>query len=230
MKRTREYKDYMSDAEIMDIYKTDKQAGSEKMVEKYTDYVYYLIKKHYPSYYKETDEMYQHGVIGILTALRTFDADRGTFTTHCTPFIKKEIGKHIRYMSSESSEYYASIHSSVEKAKTKIETEGGDVTVDNLTTETGLSKKIVKRELRVDHTKVSFESLENISTDMALTDGFVVDDILSVIPEDNGSIIKMRVIEGLPFSTIANHLGITVSKAKKDYNAGLDMLRKNMAE
>ena len=62
------------------------------------------------------------------------------------------------------------------------------------------------------------------------TDGFVVDDILSVIPEDNGSIIKMRVIEGLPFSTIANHLGITVSKAKKDYNAGLDMLRKNMAE
>lgn len=228
MKRTREYKNYMSDSEIMDIYRNDKQAGGEKMVEKYSDYIYYMIKKHYPSYYKESAEMYQHGVIGIMTAMRTYDENKGTFTTHCTPFIKKEMGRHIRFMSSESSEYYASIHSSVEKAKNRLEADGAEVTVEKLTTETGLSHKIVKRELKVDHTKVSFEALENVAADMSLTDNFLVDDILSIIPEENGDVIKMKVIDGLPFSIIAKHLGVAISKVKKDYNEGLDMLREKM--
>lgn len=228
MKRMKEYKNYKSDAEIMDMYKKDKKAGSEAMVEKYSDYIYYIINKHYPTFYRETSDMYQHGVIGIMSALRTYNANKGAFTTHCTPFIKKELGKHIRFMSSESSEYFASIHNSVKKAKTKLEVEGGNVTVENLTSETGLSSKIVKRELNVDHTKVSLDVLENVAADMTLTDGFLVDDILSVIPKENSDVIKMKVIENMTFSKIAKQLGVAVTQVKKDYSDGLDMLREKI--
>lgn len=43
------YQNYMSDADIIEVYKKDRKAGNEKMIEKYRDYIYYVIKKYYPT-------------------------------------------------------------------------------------------------------------------------------------------------------------------------------------
>ena len=132
-------------------------------------------------------------------------------------------------MASESSEYFASLHTAVERAKTKIETNGQEVTVENIAEETGLSHKIAKRELKVDHTKVSYEVLAEVGTSMSLTDDFVVDDILSGIPPESSCVIKMKVVDGLPFTTIAKQLGKTVFRVRQDYHDGIGMLREKMA-
>ena len=94
--------------------------------------------------------------------------------------------------------------------------------------ETGLSHKIVKRELKVDRTKVSFDALESMTADMQLSDDFVVDDLLSSIPKKNSAIIKMKVLDGISFVQIAKELGEPVVKIRQCYNEGIDMLRQNI--
>ena len=223
------YQNYMSDADIIEVYKKDRKAGNEKMIEKYRDYIYYVIKKYYPTFHNETPDMFQHGAIGMMNAMTSYDASKGAFTTHCTPYIKKEISKYVRFMASESSEYFASLNTAVEREKTKIETNGQEVTVENIAEATGLSHKIAKRELKVDHTKVSYEVLAEVGTSMSLTDDFIVDDILSGIPPESSCVIKMKVVDGLPFTTIAKQLGKTVFRVRQDYHDGIGMLREKMA-
>lgn len=229
MERTKTYENFMSDAEIMEVYKTDKKKGNVKMIEKYSDYVHYVIKKYYPSFRKEVADMYQQGVIGIMNAMRTYHPDKGSFSTYSTPFIKKELSNHIRFMACESSEYFASVHNSVERAKNKLEADGKDVAVDLIIQETGLSNKIVKRELKVDRTKVSYDVLTNMGADMTLTDSFVVDDILSVIPKLNSVIIKMKVLDEMSFANIAKQLNITAFRARHEYYDGIKMLQERIA-
>lgn len=224
----KKYENYMSDAEIMKLYNKDKTHGTEKMLEKYNDYIYYIINKVYPSFHREIQDMYQNGVIGMMNAMTSYNPEKGTFTTHCTPYIKKEISKHVRFISSESSEYFAAIHTSVSRAKTKLETDGKEITVENVMEETGLSKKIVNRELKIDHTKVSYEALESMTSEISLTDNFMVNDILSVIPDENSLIIKMKVFDGLTFANIAEKLGKTPHTVRKEYHEGLNMLRESM--
>lgn len=228
MGNTKTYENCMCDSDIMEVYKKDRCIGNELMLEKYHDYIYYIIKKHYPSFNREASELFQHGAIDIMNALQTYDPSKASFTTYCTPYIKKELGKHLRFMAGESSEYFASVHNSVERAKSKIETAGDEATVDKIMDETGLSHKIVKRELKVDRTKVSFDALESMTADMQLSDDFVVDDLLSSIPKKNSAIIKMKVLDGISFVQIAKELGEPVVKIRQCYNEGIDMLRQNI--
>lgn len=225
----KKYENCLSDSEIMKIYKDNKKQGTDLMVEKYSDYIYYVIRKHYPSFAREAADMYQNGIIGIILAMKNYNPENGAFSTYSTPFIKKEISKHVRFIASESSEYYASVHNSVERAKTKLETEGKDVTVSSLMDETGLSNKIVKRELKVDRTKVSYDLLTDIGTNLGLTDDFVIDDILSGIPDMNKNVIKMKVIEEIPFTTIAKQLNASIFTIRKAYDDGIHELRKKLA-
>lgn len=222
------YENCMSDTEIMEIYKKDKHEGITKMVEKYSDYVYYVIRTYYPSFSNEIADMYQNGVIGIINAMRAYNPEVAAFSTYSTPYIKKEISKHVRFMASESSEYFAAVHNSVERAKTKLETGGEDVTIDNVMSETGLSKKIVKREMNIDRTKVSYETLENVISEMSLSEKFIVDDILSIVTKEQGDIIKMKVLEGMSFVSIAKLTGRTAFSVKHDYNEGIATLREKM--
>lgn len=224
----KKYENGLSDKEIMEMYKKDKHEGITKMVEKYSDYIYYIIRKHYPSFTNEIADMYQNGVIGIINAMNAYNPEVAAFSTYCTPYIKKEISRHVRFMASESSEYFAAVHNSVERAKTKIEAAGNDVTIDNVMDETGLSKKIVKREMNIDRTKVSYETLENVMSTMSLSEQFMIDDMLSGISKEQSDIIKMKVFEGMSFVSIAKQTGRTTCSVKNDYNAGIATLRDKM--
>ena len=91
MEKRTENQGRMSDVEIMAIYRKDKKAGNEQMINKYSKYVYDVINSSYPTFHKEIPEMYQQGVIGIMNAMHSYDPEKGAFTTYSTPFIKKEI-------------------------------------------------------------------------------------------------------------------------------------------
>lgn len=228
MEKRTENQGRMSDVEIMAIYRKNKKAGNEKMISKYSNYVYDVINNSYPTFHKEIPEMYQQGVIGIMNAMHSYDPEKGAFTTYSTPFIKKEISKHVRFIAGESSEYFAAVHNAVNRAKSKLETNGNDITVENLMDETGLSHKIVTRELKVDHTKVSYDVLENTSSEMTLSDSFIVDDLLSSVDDLSRRIIMLKAIEGISFSVIAKETGMTVHNVKKVYNRGIATLRESL--
>lgn len=227
MKKTNKYENFLSDAEIMKIYETNEKAGIEAMVEKYSDYIYYVIKKYYPSFVKDAADMYQNGVIGIIYAMKRYCPEKGTFFSYSTPFIKKEISKHTRFVAAETSEYYASVHNSVKRAETKLESEGKAVSVEAIMCETGLSNKIVKREMKVDRTKVSYDVLTDVGTSMKLSESFMVDDMLSCLPEIRKKIIQLKVIEECSFKAIAAKLNTTEFYVKKEYNVGIETLREH---
>ena len=222
-------KQYLSDEAIMEIYKNDKNKGTEKMVEKYTEYVYHIIATNYPTYRTETADLYQNGTIGIMSAMKSYNPEKGAFTTYCTPYIKKELGNHIRFLSNESSEYYAAIHNHVKKAKNKLEAEGKNASIENIVAETGLSKKIVTRELKVDHTKVSVEALENLSAGEELENNFMIQDMLSCVPESTGRIIRMKILDEMSFSAIAEEVGKSIHIVRKEYMNGINTLRSQIA-
>ena len=81
MEKRTENQGRMSDVEIMAIYRKDKKAGNEQMINKYSKYVYDVINSSYPTFHKEIPEMYQQGVIGIMNAMHSYDPEKGAFTT-----------------------------------------------------------------------------------------------------------------------------------------------------
>lgn len=152
-------KNQISDKELMELYESDKYKGNEAAITQYNDYVYSIINKYYSAFYNEVDDLHQAGCVGILNALKKFDANKGKFYNYCFNFIKKELGRHILFLIGESSEYYASIHRKVTMAQNSIRMEGKKDFVEEIMNRTGLSKKIVTRELKVDYTKVSYEMI-----------------------------------------------------------------------
>lgn len=54
MEKRTENQGRMSDVEIMAIYRKDKKAGNEQMINKYSKYVYDVINSSYPTFHKET--------------------------------------------------------------------------------------------------------------------------------------------------------------------------------
>ena len=154
-----ENKNQISDKELMELYESDKYKGNEAAITQYSDYVYSIINKYYSAFYNEVDDLHQAGCVGILNALKKFDANKGKFYNYCFNFIKKELGRHVLFLIGESSEYYANIHRKVTMAQNSIRMEGKKDLVEEIMNRTGLSKKIVTRELKVDYTKVSYEML-----------------------------------------------------------------------
>ena len=154
-----ENKNQISDKELMELYESDKYKGNEAAITQYSDYVYSIINKYYSAFYNEVDDLHQAGCVGILNALKKFDANKGKFYNYCFNFIKKELGRHVLFLIGESSEYYANIHRKVTMAQNSIRMEGKKDLVEEIMNRTGLSKKIVTRELKVDYTKVSYEMI-----------------------------------------------------------------------
>lgn len=229
MKNPKKYENFLSDAEIVEVYRKDITRGVDMMIGKYSDYIHYVIKKYYPSFTRETEDMFQSGAIGIMEAMKRYRPEKGAFSTYCTPFIKKEISKQVRFVAAEKSEYFATVHNNVEKAKTQLETGGKDVTVENVMDKTGLSEKIVKREMKVDRTKVSYEALAEVGTSMSLSDKFIVDDILSTVSDERKEIIKLRVFEELTFKAIATRMKLPEFTVKREYKKAINELKEKMA-
>lgn len=215
----------LSDAEIMEMYKKNEREGIRLMVDKYQNYVWHIINTCYPTFNYEKEDLFQNGVIGIMVAMKRFNPERSSFTTYCTPFLKKEISKQLQFITSERSAYYAAIHSDVDKAVAKLESEGKSVSIENVMGETGLSRKIVAREMKVDRTRVSLDALAVIGKKMSLTEEFVVNDMLSGLPSINKEIIRKKAIDALTFHQIARDMHMSIFSVKRRYKETIELLR-----
>lgn len=152
----------LSDREIMELYRKDRRKGNEAAIKKYNNYIYKSIYQQCPTWLREKEDLYQSGCVGIMTALEGYDADKGKFLTYCSGFVKKELGKQVLIFLGESSEYYAGIHRKVIRSRDRFLAEGRKFTDKEIMKETRLSQKLVRRELGIDYTRVSYEVLAGL--------------------------------------------------------------------
>ena len=149
----------LSDREIMELYRKDKCKGNEAIIDKYSNYIHKAICKQCPTWLREKNDLYQAGCEGIMYALKGYDADKGTFLIYCRGFVKKALGDQVLFFLGESSEYYANLHRKIMRAIDKIQLAGRIPTVEAIMEETKISRKLIKRELMVNYTRVSYEML-----------------------------------------------------------------------
>lgn len=73
------------------------ELDKEKLAEKYINLVYFVIKKHYPSFIGN-DEIYQWGMYGLAKACVTYDTTKGVnFSTYAIKIIRRQIVRAIEY-------------------------------------------------------------------------------------------------------------------------------------
>lgn len=81
-------------------------AARSKLIEHNLRLVAHIIKKYYSSY-KDQDEMISIGTVGLIKAVSTFDASKGsTFATYASRCIENEILMHFRAQKKIQSEMY----------------------------------------------------------------------------------------------------------------------------
>lgn len=226
-------KEYPSDEEIMELYKTDPGKAKETMINKYKKYIYHIIAKKYPTYqhnYSELPELFQHGCIGILLAMKTYDPEKGRFTTHCTPYIKNELTKYFQFLEDEKSDYFLNLHNKVKRAKIKLEECGCEISTESIMKETGMSRKLVIREANLNRIKVPYDSISGTKAPKAcgMSEEMIIKDYLSVLPKINQQIVNMKIIDNKSFNDISRDLHINRRRVEREYKEGLRILRKKI--
>lgn len=220
--------DFLSDSEIMKVYEKDEKRGKDLMVCKHTNYIWYVIHTYYPTYLNEKEDLFQQGAIGLMRAMKTYCPERGRFTTYATRFMRKEMNQHINFMNGEQTPYYAELHFKVVKAKNAIEKEGREASVEEIMESTGLSCKIVSREMKVDYVGASLDEVRPEGTFMHVSDTFVLEEYLSGIPAVNQTVVRMKAVEGKSFTDISKHVGMSVSYVRQMYHESIETLSKQM--
>lgn len=228
MGKRNEKSGFMEDAEIFELYARDKLAANEKIVEKYSNYIYFFLHRNYPSYQKMFDELFQQGVIGILNALKNYDASKGSFMTYCTPFIKSECNRFFRFVQGEPSEHYFSLNQKVSKICENLEENGVMATPEMVAAKIRIGVKTAEREMKINYRTESLDAVaERKGEDpyMVADDRHVCKVLLSKIPENQRKIVFMRVVEELSFNKIAAAMGEKEYVIRKEYYAGISRMR-----
>lgn len=69
---------------------------TDELVESNLKLVRHVIKKYYPSHIAD-DDAFQLGCMGLMNAVKSYDASRGSFSTYAAFFIRGSINAHTRY-------------------------------------------------------------------------------------------------------------------------------------
>lgn len=144
----------------------EKQKAAEKIVEMYSRWAmsmaYFYAGIYMGEYYSD---LYQCSVVGLLEAAKTYDPNKGSFTTHSKQYIHHEVYQYTMiFIDKQQSWHYARLQNKVSKAISKIEDDGRPVNWKELAKEAGISEKIAKQELLIYFkTEVGIEDAYNIA-------------------------------------------------------------------
>lgn len=221
-----------TDKDIMEIYKSDAKKASDLMIEKHMDYVYSFLWKKFPTYMRVyKDEMFQACIVGMLDAIRTYNPDKGAFTTYSTPYIKHEAFEQVCFIGKEKSRHYAIMHQKIRNARYTLEMNGETVTLEKICKMTGLSRNVAEREMKVSEIPpaMSIDECVEPYTELQLSDDMVAYSILSSLSDKERKIVVMKVLDEMTYKEIADKLGMSSVHVKQVYDKCIKKLRKNEA-
>lgn len=123
--------------------------GKTLLIQKTEKYIWKIVHRRYRNFeINYGEDLFQCGVVGVLTAIRTYNY-KYSFITYSKPFIIHEMSAFIYIVMNVPSAYYARIQLKIENAYQQLEAQNEPTTAENISKLSGINKKIVKRELSV---------------------------------------------------------------------------------
>lgn len=233
---------------IMELYHSDDgylmEKAQELMIKKNEHYIYSILKEKFPTFLSgkdEVDSLVNSGRTGVIMAMRTFDADAGSFLTFAHPYIIHEIVADINFSRNITS-HFERMQRKIIAAESRLTKMGLPVTIAALAELTKLKPMYILQEKRVmDMQKGGF----SLSDDEApeVEDSFrktpeeaaIENERTTILYEALGeldpvvsSIVYGKAVDKKNYSKLSAELGITLENVKTLYNKGIVQLKKNM--
>lgn len=221
----------------------------DEIVADHSPFIYRIINQHFSSFKPEyAQDMYQHGVLGILEALKKYDPAKSRPTTFFHFYVIHEISTFVAENVHCTTAYCASSIKTVNRAIRDLEKEGKtDPTATDISMVTGMRVDAVKRALDAKvisqpHSCGDESYLDSLLStyqdgpDMALEASERIDTLKQAIialPQIERTVIILKYglfgYEKTAHSDIAKITGVSVAKIRYYQQSAIRILRKNSA-
>ena len=191
----------------------------------------------------EADDLYQLGCLGFLKAVEGFDSSYGTqFSTYAVPKISGEIRRYLRddgavKVSRTLKEQAASIRTVRNQLTSAL---GREPTIGEISRQTGLTPEEIALAETATAATESIQkengddgfSLENVLSDTDSEENMVekiaLRQAISVLPERESTVIKLRYFHGLTQQRIAAVLNVSQVQVSRIEKKAIEKLRNLM--
>ena len=191
----------------------------------------------------EADDLYQLGCLGFLKAVEGFDLTYGTqFSTYAVPKISGEIRRFLRddgtvKVSRSIKEQAAAIRTVRNQLTIAL---GREPTIQEISRQTGFTPEEIALAEAATAATESIQretgedgfSLENILTDTEseenLVEKIALRQAISLLPEREAAVIKMRYFHGLTQQRVSKVLGVSQVQVSRIEKKALEKLRELM--
>ena len=194
---------------------------------------------------KEFDDLYQVGMMGLLRAVRNFDADRGVcFSTYAVPVILGEIRRFLRddtplRVGRGLKEQYALLQRAQRELTGIL---GRDPVLSELEERTGLSREEILRAIEANAAPVSLDAPLNEDGDLTVGDGvpdpsasdaverFALKESVARLSVRDRQIITLRYVCAKTQQQTAEALGMTQVQVSRREKKILEQLRQELSD
>ena len=236
-------RDIMTMYHSNETYMVDK--SKDFICRNYERYVYEIIHKNYPTYARKYgEELFQCGVMGLITAMKGYKPELGEFTTYSKFFIIHEIQKQVNFHHNDSTTYYNGVQRQIFDAINKLKADGMEPTVTRISIVSEIKPDIVRRELDyIETTKFRYldsedekeqpseydDSPEKIATQNELIKNLFesIEELGKTDGEAIKNVVLMKYKGDKTNEQIAKALNISVGHVKAYYIKALKLLRMN---
>jgi len=232
--------------ELFECYREDpSEENINRILKQYGNLVYHIAHK-YASGRESFDDLVQVGMIGLVLAIRRFDAERGwRFSTYAYQTIRGEIQRHFRDRS-----WSLSVPRQLKERSLKVFAAesvlalklGCSPTAAQVAEETGLTEEQVQEALELGSAYHPMNIMEEAvpaggelagQPQAAGVEGVHQDlfweHILSFLSENEAAVIRLRFWDGLPQREVAVLLGTSQMNVSRIQRNALAKLRKVMS-
>jgi len=223
-----------------------KAKAIEDIVEDHRRFITHIINKHFSSYViKHFEDMFSHGVVGLLEALPRFNPEKSKPTTFFGPYIIHEIFNYIGVFLGQMTQHYAAKLSKINKARTELISDGiEDPTVMDLAMKSGLKPEVVMKAISMQAAgqtqsfssdEYFFDTMEADSnlqpdTQLIMKEGKdTIYEALDGLPDKMREVVmrKLGLGEYSPQSNeqISKAVGVVPGSVRQIYNHAIERLR-----
>ncbi len=210
--------------------------GKQQVITAYSPYIYSIIYGLYsqltPQY---TEDLFQSGVKGLLDALGRYDGN-GAFITYATFHINHELCLFQTFLEGNPSRYYGTLQRKVRKAIDSMRGEGKEPDASEISRRTGISVKIVTREMKLiayklnapiqisDEEEFGFSGLGSSLEDRVILRADLEAAMSSMAKVERIALL-LHCLAGISYARISKLLGIEEHKLRAREKKNVERLR-----
>lgn len=220
------------------------QESKNEAVEELQSFVYYLIQKKYDTYARagHREDLFQEGVLGIMTGLEKYDPKKSPPTTFFNLYIVHEMSKFVDTQVNKTTPHYSTSINKIKKVQERFEAQNKKATVQDIVVETNLTTETVIQCLNIiqrtnEKRYDSEEALDAQITERGISpeQEYIQDERLRTLYAcinelslEEREVLKYKFgllgAQKLSFKDIAKEMGVSIEKVRKYKNDALKKL------